>query len=144
MQTLTWPALALLATAAFSQERPPAFEVVSVKPSAMSNGGYGIGFANLPGGRFLFNMCPLEYIISIAFDMQTFQISGGSRWIHEDRWDIEAKPPTNPAMHKWPAAGPPTPPMQQLHHPGIAPPHPGQKFLGDQFIPTAAVPSSSR
>lgn len=95
MQTLTWPALALLAAAAFSQERHPAFEVVSVKPSAMSNGGYGIGFANLPGGRFLFNMCPLEYIISIAFDMQTFRISGGPRWIHEDRWDIEAKPPTD-------------------------------------------------
>ena len=87
----------------------PAFEVISVKPSAMKNGQYGIALATFPGGRILANMVPLDYFTSVAFDMQIFQIEGGPKWLHDDRWDMEAKPPagskaakSNPRMWKLP------------------------------------------
>ena len=86
-----------------------AFEVISVKPSAMKNGQYGVALATFPGGRILANMVPLDYFISVAFDMQIFQIEGGPKWLHDDRWDMEAKPPagtkaakSNPRMWKLP------------------------------------------
>jgi len=54
-------------------------------------------------------MCKLDYLIQIAFNVQPFQLSGGPRWIHEDRFDIEAKPPrtsksgnANPSSPKLP------------------------------------------
>ena len=78
----------------------PAFEVTSVKPSAMQSGQYGIALATFPGGRILANMLPLDYFICEAFDIQRFQLVGGSQWIHEERWDIEAKPPAGSAASK--------------------------------------------
>ena len=94
MRALSLTMLGFFAAVAAAQDAAaPAFEVVSVKPSAMQNGAYGIALATFPGGRILGNMVPLDYFISQAFDIQMFQIAGGPRWIHEDRWDIEAKPP---------------------------------------------------
>lgn len=81
------------AVAAGQDTERPAFEVISVKPSAMQGGQYGIGLATLPGGRIRANMVPLDFFIAAAFDIQQFQLTGGPRWIHEERWDIEAKPP---------------------------------------------------
>jgi uncharacterized protein (TIGR03435 family) len=87
----------------------PAFEVISVKPSAMQSGQYGTGLANFPGGRIRANMVTLDYFISEAFDMQMFQVVGGPQWIHNERWDIEARPPegskaskANPKLWKLP------------------------------------------
>jgi uncharacterized protein (TIGR03435 family) len=101
--------IAVAAGAVLAQEASPAFEVISVKPSAMEGGAYGIGIATFPGGRIRANMCPLAYIISQAFDLEMNQISGGPRWVREDRWDIEAKPPegskaskANPKLWKLP------------------------------------------
>lgn len=78
-----------------SQERAtaPAFEVISVKPSAMDSRTAGIGFFTYPGGRVVGNMCKLDYLIQLAFNLQPFQIEGGPGWIHTDRFDLEAKPP---------------------------------------------------
>src|SRR5947209_2045146 len=42
----------------------PTFEVISVKPSAMQGGQYGIGLATFPGGRIRANMVALDYFIS--------------------------------------------------------------------------------
>jgi hypothetical protein len=70
----------------------PVFEVISVKPSAMQGGQYGIGLATFPGGRIRATMVTLDYFIGIAFHIQTFKVSGGPQWIHDERWDIEAKP----------------------------------------------------
>jgi uncharacterized protein (TIGR03435 family) len=87
----------------------PAFEVISVKPSAMQGGQYGIGLATFPGGRIRANMVTLDYFISEAFDIQMFQEVGGPQWIHNERWDVEAKPPegskaskANPKLWKLP------------------------------------------
>ncbi|MDR3701359.1 MAG: TIGR03435 family protein [Candidatus Sulfopaludibacter sp.] len=89
-----------LAIAAARAQSGPAFEVVSVKPSAMQDGNTGMGLATYPGGRIRANMCKLDYLITEAFDIQFFQVAGGPRWIHEDRFDIDAKPPANSAASK--------------------------------------------
>jgi len=41
----------------------------------------------------LTNEVPLGYFIGEAFDIQSYQIAGGPPWLHDDRWDMEAKPP---------------------------------------------------
>ncbi len=86
-----------------------AFEVTSVKPSAMQDGQYGIALATFPGGRMRANMVTLVHFISAAFDVERFQVVGGPEWIHDERWDIEAKPPegteaskANPRLWKLP------------------------------------------
>ncbi len=88
----------------------PAFEVVSVKPSAMQNNNTGIGLFTYPGGRIRANICGLDYLISEAFGMQLFQLAGGPRWIHEDRFDIDAKPPANSPSSKANPNSPKLPP----------------------------------
>lgn len=95
--TLAVLSFATAATPAFAQPAtsPPSFEVASVRPSAMNDHRLGIGFFTFPGGRIVANMCSLDYLIELAFDIQPFQIVGGPGWIHEDRFDIEAKPPAS-------------------------------------------------
>jgi uncharacterized protein (TIGR03435 family) len=91
MRTLAFAALAIAALA--QDASGPTFEVVSVKPSAGDPGRLGRGIFTFPGGRIRANQCPLYYLITQAFEIQSFQIVGGPRWIHEDRFDIDAKPP---------------------------------------------------
>ena len=94
MRTFRVAFLVVVAGIALCQDADrPAFEVISVKPSAMQDGQYGRGLATFPGGRIRANMVPLDYFITQAFDIRKFQLVGGPGWIHDDRWDIEAKPP---------------------------------------------------
>lgn len=87
-------ALAAFAIAALAQDASrPTFEVASVKPSAMNPGPLGRGLFTFPGGRIRADQSRLDYLITQAFDIQYFQIAGGPRWIHEDRFDIDARPP---------------------------------------------------
>jgi uncharacterized protein (TIGR03435 family) len=69
---------------------PPSFEVASVKPA--SSKVLHIGIFNYPGGRISVSYLTLEMLMSEAFHVQAFQISGGPGWIRKDRYDIEAKP----------------------------------------------------
>jgi hypothetical protein len=78
----------------------PAFEVASVKPSNPQGGRIGVGLFTYPGGRIVASGCPLDYLIQQAFDVQSFQIAGGPGWIHNDRFDIEAKPPASSLSSK--------------------------------------------
>lgn len=71
--------------------QPLTFEVVSIKPAA-AHSQLGRGIFTFPGGRVAANGCTLEKLIVEAFGVQPFQVSGGPRWIHEDRYDIVAKP----------------------------------------------------
>ena len=68
----------------------PEFEVASVKLSQSPEVG---GVYTFPGGRVAFRGCTLQYLIEQAFNTQSFQLSGGPSWIHDERYDIEAKPP---------------------------------------------------
>jgi uncharacterized protein (TIGR03435 family) len=76
------------------------FEVASVKPSGSEPHALGIGLFTYPGGRIVASLCTLDYLIAEAFRVQPFQIAGGPRWIHEDRFDIDAKPPASSPASK--------------------------------------------
>ena len=79
------------------------FEVASVKPATDESGRRGIGLFTYPGGRIGANYVPLEYLITEAFHLQNFQLAGVTRWMREERWDIEAKPPADsPSSHSNP------------------------------------------
>lgn len=102
-------AMAVTAMACQQPSVAPAFEVASVKPSAMNSRSIGMGFFTYPGGRVVGSMVKLDYLIQIAFNLQPFQLEGGPGWIHTDRFDLEARPPAgsrssraNPADSKLP------------------------------------------
>src|SRR5580700_3324093 len=71
----------------------PAFEVASVKLSTPADN--VIGLFTYPGGRITATNYTLEMLIEEAFSVQRFQISGGPRWIGDDRYSIVAKPPAS-------------------------------------------------
>lgn len=77
----------------------PAFEVASVKPTGAQTR-MGSGLFTYPGGRVVASNCALDYLIQQAFDVQSFQVTGGPGWIHNDRFDIEAKPPESSLSSK--------------------------------------------
>ena len=77
-----------------AQERPPAFEVVSVKPSS-PNAGSPIAMIPMvvPGanGRLTATNVPLRLLVRMAYGVQDFQIDGGPSWQMSQRYDITAK-----------------------------------------------------
>ena len=77
-----------------AQEKPPAFEVASVKPSS-PNAGSPIGMIPMvmPGanGRFTATNVPLRLLVRMAYGVQDFQIDGGPSWQMSQRYDITAK-----------------------------------------------------
>jgi uncharacterized protein (TIGR03435 family) len=77
---------------------PPAFEVASVKPSDPHQRFFEM--LTWPGGRITVTMFTLKQLMEEAFNVQPFQISGGPRWINEDRYDIEARPPASSKSSK--------------------------------------------
>lgn len=72
-----------------AQTQRPEFETASVKPSAGI--GLGMGIHPLPGGRLNVENAPLRVLISVAYDVRTFQIAGGPSWIYSAPFDIAAK-----------------------------------------------------
>jgi len=73
---------------------PLSFEAASVKPSAAKNP--GIGIRRQPGGRFDTFNTPVKLLITFAYQVQDYQLSGGPGWISSDRFDIVAKFPGDP------------------------------------------------
>src|SRR5262249_8447490 len=81
-----------------SQTNPakPAFEVVSIKPSAPN---LGIRGGGPRGDRFTMTGASLKMLLQIAYTRPNsngapgnqIQIIGGPNWIDSDRYDIEAK-----------------------------------------------------
>lgn len=71
----------------------PTFEVASVKPSAPDAPGMFVRF--LPGGGLRITGASLKNLISIAYGVRAFQISGGPRWIDTERFDIDARTTTS-------------------------------------------------
>lgn len=77
-----------LAVDALPQTAPsPAFEVASIKRSAMTAGSW---FRFLPGGR-LSATSWVKQMIQIAYGVEDYQVTGGPGWIVSDWYDIEAK-----------------------------------------------------
>jgi len=65
------------------------FEVASVKPSAPEGTGYFM--RPLPGGGLQVNGASLKVLISFAYEVRQFQISGESPWVDAERFDIDAR-----------------------------------------------------
>jgi uncharacterized protein (TIGR03435 family) len=77
--------------------RAQTFEVASIKPAEQSmNGMIRIGVTGGPGtndpGRMVFSGVPLQFLITYAFDVKSFQISG-PEWLLSERFDVTAKVP---------------------------------------------------
>jgi uncharacterized protein (TIGR03435 family) len=81
-----------------SAANSPAFEVASVKLSTPAE--RIIGLSTYPGGRITATNYTLEMLIEEAYSVQRFQISGGPRWIGDDRYSIVAKPPASSKSSK--------------------------------------------
>ncbi|MBZ5612140.1 MAG: TIGR03435 family protein [Acidobacteriia bacterium] len=68
---------------------PLTFEVATVKPSTGDD--HRIGIQMLPGGGLRTTGTTLKFLLTFAYDVRDFQISGGPGWINSDRFDITAK-----------------------------------------------------
>jgi uncharacterized protein (TIGR03435 family) len=64
------------------------FEVVSVKPTDPDRRGSTINF---PNGAFNAIGVTTRKCITLAYDIQPFQLAGGPSWIGDQRYDIVAK-----------------------------------------------------
>ena len=77
----------------FSQQQPTptlTFEVASIKPSNPDTPGGFIQF--LPGGGLKMTNIPLRVMITFAYDVRDFQVSGGPGWVGTERFDVMARP----------------------------------------------------
>ena len=80
--------LLLVGVPIFSQVRKPAFEVATVKPAIDE----ALPLIQVQqGGRFVSRNVPLKQLITFAYRIRSFQLSGGPNWIADDKWRIEAK-----------------------------------------------------
>jgi uncharacterized protein (TIGR03435 family) len=69
---------------------PPSFEVASIKPNRSGDMRMGIRFQP---GRFNASGATVKQLITLAYDVRDFQVSGGPSWISSDKYDIDAKEP---------------------------------------------------
>ena len=67
----------------------PSFEVASIKPS--EPGQRGSRAQVQPGGRVVINNVAVRNMMTIAYGVRDFQITGGPGWLETDGWDIEAR-----------------------------------------------------
>lgn len=67
----------------------PQFEVASVKPNKSPIG--KVMIQTLPGGRFTAENVTVRMLIRNAYQLQDVQLTGGPKWLDEDRFDIVAK-----------------------------------------------------
>jgi uncharacterized protein (TIGR03435 family) len=70
------------------------FEVASVKQAAPN--AQGMSVVPGPGGGINITNVTLKQLMTIAFSVQPFQISGGPAWLDSAQYDIVAKPETRP------------------------------------------------
>src|ERR1051325_3207264 len=83
--------LIFLAACAFAQSESPAYEVASIKPSPP--GTMGVMMTYTPSGGFSARNARVRQLITLAYDIQSYQLSGGPSWLDSEGFDIEAKPP---------------------------------------------------
>lgn len=76
----------LLAAHALAQ--PPAFEAATIKPSKDAPGHSG---SHSRTGMIVLTGQTLKGLICSAYKVKDFQVSGGPKWMNEDRFDVNAK-----------------------------------------------------
>jgi uncharacterized protein (TIGR03435 family) len=65
------------------------FEVASIKPANPDQKGFSIQF--MPGGGLKMTGVPLRAMITFAYDVRDFQVSGGPGWVGTERFDVIAR-----------------------------------------------------
>jgi bla regulator protein BlaR1 len=83
-----------------SAAAPLKFEVASIKPSAPDARGTSL-LLQPPNGVRVTN-APLRMLITFAYDVRDFQISGGPGWLGSERYDIQAKADPAPGSENVP------------------------------------------
>ncbi|HEY1302144.1 MAG TPA: TIGR03435 family protein [Vicinamibacterales bacterium] len=77
-------------------QAPISFEAASVRPNTSGDSSTSVG--PQPGGRFIATNAPFALLLTLAYQLQPFQIQGAPGWTRTDRFDIVAKlegdPPT--------------------------------------------------
>jgi len=79
-------AIALMAAGGMAQTAAPVFEVASIKASSSD----GSRDKTTPG-TLLENGETLRQLVTVAFEVKDFQVTGGPAWMDADRYDIVAK-----------------------------------------------------
>jgi uncharacterized protein (TIGR03435 family) len=74
----------------------PQFEVASIKLN--KSGDLRMMVRPAPGGRFTVTNVPLQYVVTMAYRIKDFQLSGAPPWFLAERYDIEAKAEGNPSF----------------------------------------------
>jgi uncharacterized protein (TIGR03435 family) len=87
--------LAAAGTAAAAPQETASFEVASIKPNVSGAGNRTVRPS--PGRLSIFNLT-LKDLITFAYQVRDFQVSGGPGWINSDQYDIEAKAEGNPSQ----------------------------------------------
>ncbi|HVW07939.1 MAG TPA: TIGR03435 family protein [Bryobacteraceae bacterium] len=80
-------ALAVLTAGAQNNRQ---FEIISIKPANTTDPTAGAVKLD-PGERFTARSISAKVLMSIAFDLRPSEISGGPRWIIDDRFEVIAK-----------------------------------------------------
>ena len=80
-----YASLFAVAVAGFAQQ----FEVASVKPN--HSGDRRMSIMNRPGGRFVTENVTLKQLVTFAYGVHDYQVSGLPGWADSDRFDINAK-----------------------------------------------------
>ena len=102
----------LAATAVVSAQQAPAptdsfnFEVATLKQN--KSGERGGGIRRLPGGRVTVTNMAARQLITFAYQLGQFQLTGGPSWLADDKFDITAKMEGNPEW-EGPGSGKPDP-----------------------------------
>jgi uncharacterized protein (TIGR03435 family) len=98
LEALAVACCALGLSCAFGQTTPPRteFEVASIKLN--KSGDFRIMLRAAPGGRFTATNIPLQVLITFAYGIKDFQISGAPPWLMSEHYDIEAKAAGNPSQ----------------------------------------------
>jgi len=82
--------MALLLAAQVPAQVKPGFEVASIKESAPGSTGATMQF--LPGGTVRISGMTAKNLITLAYGIQGYQVSGSPKWLDSTRYDINAKP----------------------------------------------------
>jgi len=93
MKRFVWSAaMGVLAVIGLAAQSAPAlltFDVASIKPTAPETRGTSLQFQP-PNGLRVSN-APLLMLITFAYDVREFQVTGGPGWVGSDRFDLLAK-----------------------------------------------------
>jgi uncharacterized protein (TIGR03435 family) len=83
--------LVLLLATASGTAQLPSFEAATIKPAAGAEPANG--YWSLPGiGRFFAHSVSVQFLIQLAYGVESNQISGEPPWLDTALYDVEAKP----------------------------------------------------